>query len=311
MIVRPKAQELILGLAEDPQFGPVVLFGHGGTAAEAIDDKALALPPLNLTLARALMRRTRVHRLLKGFRDRPAADLDAIAGALVRLSWLAADFPEVTELDINPLLADADGVIALDARVVVRAAAGGDPTARFAIRPYPVELEAVIEHREQRYLVRPIRPEDEPVLISAFDQMKPEDIRMRFFGAIKQMSHALAARLTQIDYDREMALVLIDPPGEGNGTYGIVRLSADPDFETAEFAVTVMSGAGGKGYGHLLLERILGYARSRGIGLVYGDALAENQRMIALARSLGFTVRMIPEDTGIVRLELKLDGPGV
>ncbi len=307
MIDRPGAQEVIVGVADDPQFGPVILFGHGGTAAEAIDDKALALPPLNLNLAHALMRRTRVHRLLKGFRDRPPADLDAVAAVLVRLSWLVADFPEIAELDINPLLADPTGAIALDARIVVRAAPDGDPTARFAIRPYPVELEAEVEHRGKKYLLRPIRAEDEPALIAAFAQMTPEDIRMRFFAPVKQMSHALAARLTQIDYDREMAFVLLDPRGEGNQLYGVVRLSADPDFETAEFAITVMSGEGGKGYGYLMMERIIDYARSRGIGLVVGDALGENQRMIALARSLGFTVRPAPEEMSIMRLELKLD----
>ncbi|MEQ8699049.1 MAG: GNAT family N-acetyltransferase, partial [Bauldia litoralis] len=131
--------------------------------------------------------------------------------------------------------------------------------------------------------------------------------RSRFFAPVKAMSHALAARLTQIDYDREMALVLLDPPGEGTGTYGIARLSADPDFETAEFAVTVMSGSGGKGFGYLLMDRILDYARGRGIGLVYGDALAENQRMIALARSLGFRTRVPTDEAGVVRMELKLD----
>jgi acetyltransferase len=284
----------------------VILFGHGGTAAEAIDDKALALPPLNLALARALMRRTRVHRLLQGYRDRPAADLDAVAGALVRLSWLVADFPEIAELDINPLLADPAGVIALDARVIVRPAPAGDPTARFAIRPYPVELEAIIEHRGRRYLIRPIRPEDEPALIAGFRRMTPEDVRMRFFAPVKEMSHTLAARLTQIDYDREMAFLLLDPPGEGDDAYGVVRLSADPDFETAEFAVTVLSNMTGRGFGYLMMARIIDYARSRGIALVYGDTLAENHRMIDLARALGFAVRARPDEAGVVRLELPL-----
>jgi acetyltransferase len=202
MVRRPGAFELILGAAEDAQFGPILMFGHGGTAAETIADKALALPPLNLALADAAMRRTRIDRLLRGFRDRPPAARGEIARTLVRLSRLVADIEEVAELDINPLLADDKGVIALDARVAIRPAAGGERAARFAIRPYPSELEKRIDHEGEALLLRPIRPEDEPALRETVRRLSPEDIRFRFFGPLRELSHEAAARLTQIDYDR-------------------------------------------------------------------------------------------------------------
>lgn len=181
-------------------------------------------------------------------------------------------------------------------------------TRRRASRSAPTrsELERVVEQDGKRYLLRPVRPEDESLLIAGFARMTPEDVRMRFFAPIKTMTHAMAARLTQIDYHREIALGLLDAPGEGTEAYGIVRLNADPEFETAEFAVTVLSGVTGRGFGRLLLEAIIDYARGRGIGLVYGDALADNRRMIGLARDLGFSVRSVPDEHGIVRLELAL-----
>ncbi len=162
MIRRPHAVELILGAAEDPVFGPVILVGHGGVAAEVIDDKALALPPLDPVLAEDALSRTRVDRLLRGYRDRAPADRGAVGEAMIRLSQLIADVGEIAELDINPLLADADGVIALDARIVVhQPKKGQERAARFAIRPYPVELESEIEHRGEKLRLRPIRPDDE------------------------------------------------------------------------------------------------------------------------------------------------------
>ena len=320
MVSRPHAHELILGASEDPQFGPVLLFGHGGTATEAVSDTAVALPPLNLLLARQLMERTQIWRLLRGFRDRPAADLHAVAVSLVRVSTLIADLEQVAELDINPLLADETGVIALDARIVIRPAAAGERAVRLSIRPYPTELEDIVQHRGGRYLIRPIRPEDEPGLVAAFQSMSPKDIRTRFFALMKVFPSALAARLTQIDYDREMAFVLLDEPAQsedaGTGqtvgapefehALGVVRMSADPDFETAEFAITIRSGKQNRGYGHLLLARLIDYARQRGLSELYGQVLSDNRHMIDLGRSLGFKATAIPEERGTVRLTLAL-----
>ncbi len=189
MVKRPHAVELILGAAEDPVFGPILMVGHGGVAAEVIDDKALALPPLDLVLAEDALSRTRVDRLLRGYRDRPPAARDAVCEAMVRLSQLIADVGEIAELDINPLLADAEGVIALDARIVVRRpAAGQERAARFAIRPYPVELETEIRHGDESLRIRPIRPDDEPLIQAFTKRLTPEDMRMRFFGSMRELS---------------------------------------------------------------------------------------------------------------------------
>src|SRR6266851_4057779 len=284
MIKRSHAVELILGAAEDPVFGPILLVGHGGVAAEVIDDKALALPPLDPVLAEDALSRTRVDRLLRGYRDRAPAARGAVCEVLVRLSQLIADVGEIAELDINPLLADADGVIALDARIVVRKPAGRERGARFAIRPYPVELETEIVHQGERFFIRPIRPDDEPMLQAFTKRMTPEDVRMRFFGPLRELSHEMAARLTQIDYDREMAFLLLD----GKELLGVGRLAADPDFEQAEFALVVASDRQGHGYGRLLLTHVLHYAKARGVTRVVGHVLRENDKMLDLAKRLGF-----------------------
>jgi acetyltransferase len=285
MIRRPHAIELILGAAEDPVFGPILMVGHGGVAAEVVDDRALALPPLDPVLAEDALSRTRIDRLLRGYRDRPPAARAAVCEAMIRLSELIADVAEIAELDINPLLVDAEGVIALDARIVVRHPEGQERAVRFAIKPYPVELQTTIVDREGKTLgIRPIRPDDE-ALIQAFSRrLTAEDIRMRFFGPVREMSHEMAARLTQIDYDREMAFLLLD----GKDLLGVGRLAADPGFEQAEFALVVASERQGHGYGTLLLNHVLHYARARGIQRVVGHVLRENHKMLELTERMGF-----------------------
>lgn len=287
MIKRPNAVELILGAAEDPVFGPILLVGHGGTAAEVIDDKALALPPLDPVLAEDALSRTRVDRLLRGYRNHAPADRGAVGDAMVRLSQLIADVAEIAEIDINPLLADADGVLALDARIVVhRPHHGQERAARFAIRPYPVELETEIEHRGEKLFIRPIRPDDEPMLQAFTKRLTPEDVRLRFFGPMRELSHEMAARLTQIDYDRAMAFLLLDE--KKKELMGVGRLAADPGFEQGEFALIVASDQQGKGYGALLLRHVLHYGKARGMKRVIGYVLRENNKMLGLAKHLGF-----------------------
>jgi acetyltransferase len=303
MIRRPHAHELIAGIAEDAVFGPVILFGHGGTAAEVIGDRAIGLPPLNPILAADMIRQTRVARLLEGFRDRPAAARDAIALVLVQLSELVCTLGGVVELDINPLLADAHGVLALDARIVI--AGPGRERREFAIRPYPRQLEKAIETRSgRRFTVRPIRPEDEQAVIEMLHRSTLEDIRLRFFGAIKEFTHSFAARLTQIDYDREMALVAM--PEGSNEIVGVVRLAADPDREAAEYAIMVRSDTKGSGLGYSLMREILDYARRTGIRRVFGEVLRENERMLRMADELGFVIRPAARPSDSVRVELTL-----
>jgi acetyltransferase len=307
MIRRGDTWELIAGAFNDRQFGPTILFGHGGTAVEVLDDKALGLPPLNLKLAHQQMARTRIFKLLQGYRDVAAADLDEIAMTLVRLSQLVVDLPEIEELDINPLLAGVDGVVALDARIRVSPATVSGPE-RLAIRPYPKELEQDIPLSDGRVLLlRPILPEDEPALQAGFAKLTPEEVRFRFFVSLKVLDHMTAARFSQIDYDRQMALVLAEQgiPGQAR-IYGVVRLIEDPDRERGEFAIVIEREMTGLGLGIYLLRRIIDYARQRGVGEIYGDVLWSNTRMLKLCRALGFKSTRDADEPGVVRVVMPL-----
>lgn len=306
MIYKMTAHELIIGMTNDAEFGPVLLIGHGGTAVEVVQDVALCLPPLNMHLAREVMARTRICRHLESHNGTIHANMDSIALILVKVSQLICDIAEIDELDINPLLADAAGVIALDARMRVRRTRT-PATQRLAIRPYPREHEEAVTMPDgQAMQLRPIRPEDEPAFYKLFASLSPDEIRLRFLHPMRTLPHSLAARLTQIDYDREMALVLAgqSPAGEPE-MYGVVHIMADPDNETAEFAILVHHNMTGMGLGSLLLRRILDHARSRGIGEVYGDVSSENKAMLKLCKVFGFNLRREPDDPGVIRVSLK------
>lgn len=307
MIRRPGAYELIAGMSTDDQFGPVILFGQGGTSVEVTKDKALGLPPLNLHLAADMIAQTRIYDLLKGYRGLPPVDLDAVALTLIRISRMIVDFPQIREIDINPLLADAGGVIGLDARVRL-SATEMDGADRLAIRPYPAELEQTIERDgDTPLLLRPIVPEDEPALQKAFSGLTPEESRMRFAGLRKSLPHVEAARFTQIDYDREMALVLTEPGAPGTtDIFGVVRLHADPDNEQAEYAIIIGNRMTGNGYGTLLMHRIIDYARARGTGEIFGYVMSENRRMLDLCAELGFERTPVPEDASMTKVTLDL-----
>ena len=306
MVQRPNALELILGASIDPLFGPVLLFGQGGTAVEVVADRAIALPPLNAPLARALIARTRVARLLQGWRDVPPADMDAVVAALLSLSELLAAEPRIAEVDINPLLANAQGVIALDARVRVSAKAPGGAAA-FAIRPYPAQLVQTLDWGGRTLTLRPIRPEDEAQHLEFLGRLDPEDVRMRVFYSRRSIERSELARLTQIDYEREMAFVATAPlPGGGEETLGVARAISDPDNQDAEFAIIVRSDLKGGGLGRLLMDKLVAHARSRGTQRLVGTVLKGNQRMLALAEEMGFQVDLgVPGDNTLT-LELSL-----
>lgn len=309
---RAQARELIAGLAEDPVFGPVVVFGRGGTAVEVIDDRALALPPLDLALAEELIGRTRVARRLAAYRDVPAADTGAIALTLVKIAQLAADLPSVRELDINPLLADADGVVALDARVRIEAETGSDRRRgrwhpRFAIRPYPAEWERRMVAGDRRILVRPVRPEDEAMFRAFFGQVDAEDVRLRFFAPVRDFSHAFLARLTQLDYSRAIAFVATEEgTDEARRMLGAVRLHANANHDRGEFAILVRSDIKGTGLGIALMRKMIDWARAEGIAVVEGDVLAENRAMRAVCRQLGFEERPAADEPGLVKVTLRV-----
>ena len=306
MVRRPMAQELIVGASVDPSFGPVLLFGQGGTAVEVLADRAIALPPLNRVLARELISRTRVAKLLDGYRDHPPVRLDAIGDVLIALSQMLADLPELAELDINPLLADAQGVIALDARLRVSRTPGAG-TERFAIQPYPAELAETVSWNGRDLVVRPIRPEDEAIHREFIETLAPEDLRLRFFHSRRSLPRSELARLVQIDYAREMAFIALAPDAMGvPETLGVVRAIADPDNVEAEFAIIVRSDLKGHGLGDLLMAKILRYLRSRGTQRVIGDVLHENRPMRDLSERLGFRIDATRGDDFALRYVLKL-----
>jgi acetyltransferase len=307
MVVRAKARELILGFADDPTFGTVIVFGRGGTAVEIINDKALALPPLDLKLARELIERTRVSRLLRAYRDVPAVKPDAVAMVLVKLAQMAADIPEIRELDINPLLADETGVMAVDARVAIGQAERkfkGSGPANFAVRAYPSQWERHIEVKAGwRVFVRPIRPEDEPLIHDFLHRVSPQDLRLRFFAPMK-FTHEFIARLTQLDYARAMAFVAFDEVS--NEMVGVVRTHSDSVYESGEYAILLRSDLKGKGLGWVLMQLIIEYARSEGLKVIYGDVLRENSVMLEMCRHLGFEIKSSPAEPDICEVRLKL-----
>ena len=307
MIKRRHAHELIVGMSVDRTFGPLVMFGAGGTAVEVMQDTALALPPLDGLLARDLMRHTRIHRLLEGYRDRPSADLDAIADVLVRIGQLVADHPAIAEIDINPLLADEAGVIALDARIVILGKADA-PRAAMAIRPYPAEWEKTVNvDGIGDVLLRPIRPEDEALYAEFMTHVAPEDHRLRFFTAKQSLSHRLLARLTQIDYARDMAFVALGP--SSGQLLGVARYSADPDRLRAEYAILVRTDLKGHGLGWTLMQHLIEHAKATGVGELYGSVLAENTTMLRLCRELGFAVTSCDADRALCDVVLPLAPP--
>ena len=296
MAQRPGAHELIVGIASDPVFGPVLLCGAGGINVELRKEHAVGLPPLNEALARDLLERSGVAPLLAAYRGRPAADEATLLQTLRKVAQMACDLPWLAELDINPLLVDAQGVLALDARVRLRAVAPGEPS-RLAILPYPAHLQERVQMDGTELTLRPIRPEDGERLAEFYRQATSADMRLRFFMARRVVPRSELARCTQIDYDREMSLIAMltqaadDAGGADAGVMvGEARALCDPDKLRAEFAIQVASDWQAKGLGRLLLDRLLRHLREQGVGEVFGQCLEENRGMAALAQEAGFEV---------------------
>jgi acetyltransferase len=299
MIARKQAQELILGVSHDPIFGPAILFGAGGVAVEVMDDTAMALPPLDDVLAGDLIEQTRIGRLLAGFRDRKPADRGAIVTALNGVSQMIVDFPCVVSLDINPLLADADGVIALDARIEIepeRVEEQG-PNPALAIRPYPSGWERAFSADGGHYHIRPIKPADIALYPPFLASISPDDLRLRFLSPRKNFSDQMLKRLTQLDYDRDMAFVALE--ASSGALAGVSRLSCNPDRTVAEYALLVRTDLQGHGLGWELLSQIVDYAKADGIGRIEGMVLSENIRMLAMCREFGFSITHHPSQPGL------------
>ncbi|EKF18265.1 bifunctional acetate--CoA ligase family protein/GNAT family N-acetyltransferase [Nitratireductor pacificus] len=306
MVVRKHAHELILGVSQDPIFGPVVLFGAGGTSVEVVDDTAIALPPLDDVLAGDLIDSTRIGKLLAGYRDRAPADRAAIAGALNAMSRMIVDFPCIKGMDINPLLADSDGVVALDARIEIEPEEidRQGPNPDLAIRPYPDGWEKDVDLEGHRYHLRPIKPADVALFPDFLARVSPEDIRFRFLAPRKHFPDEMLLRLTQLDYERDMAFIALR--AEDGEMAGIGRLSADPDKEIAEYGLLVRTDLQGHGLGFALLKQLIDYAREEEIGAIEGIVLSDNTKMLSLCREFGFEVKDGASEPGVITVSLGL-----
>ena len=295
--------ELFLGMETDPTFGPVLLLGHAALRATG-SAIAYLLPPLDMTLAHAMLDQTPIGRFLTQQPEGEAL-LAGVVEILVRLSDLVVEQPAIRRLAIDPLLVNRERMVVLDAHVeLVRP--GADGGARLAVRPYPRELEQTATLRDGREIrLRPIRPEDASTLQQLFHSLTPEDRRKRMFSSMSELPDELAARLTQIDYDREMVLVALDPDNP-DLFWGGARIAADADNRRAEYSVTIRSDKQGLGLGRICFERVLDYARSRGIEEVWGTVLAENEGMLGLAGRLGFTRRRDPDSPELFITEKRL-----
>jgi acetyltransferase len=306
MIVRKQAQELLLGVSQDPVFGPVLVFGAGGTAVEIMDDTCVALPPIDEAMALEMIGRTRIGKLLAGYRDRRPADHAAIVYALCAMSQMVVDLPCIRSMDINPLLADSAGVIALDARIefdpglVERK--GSNPG--LAIRPYPSGWEKEVAAGGERYLLRPITPSDASLYPDFLSRVSPDDLRLRFLAPRRGFSSEMLMRLTQLDYDRDMAFVALG--AETGALAGIGRFSCDPDKTAAEFGLLVRSDLQGRGLGWSLLQQLVAYARADGIGAITGTVLNENTSMLTMCREFGFSAAHLKGEPGLSQVALNL-----
>lgn len=307
MVERKLAHELILGLMRDPLVGPVVMFGAGGVSVEVVDDTAVALPPLDEVLALELIGRTRISKLLAGYRDRPAVQRMAIVDALCSLSQIAIDFPCVAQIDINPLLADRTGVIALDARIEIDANSVDNPGPNplLSIKPVPTAWDCEIEILNgERLAVRPVIPSDAGLIEDFLRQTDVSNLRLRL-STFPPSEHELI-RLTQIDYDREMSFVALEANG---GLAAMARLAADPDRERAEFAIVVRADLQRKGVGSSLLSHLMKYASAEGIGAIEGFVPLGDENMLRLCERLGFIPTASSNDPALVVLHRDLDSP--
>lgn len=300
-----RARELRISAVDDPQFGPAIAFGLGGSVGELLGDLAWDLPPLNLALADALVERAGALQLLAVQHSEAAADRGAVAGALVRVSQLLVEFPEIEAAEINPLFADSYGVVAADAWIGLRPPG---EVGHLAIVPYPADLSESWGEAGERVLIRPIRPEDAEAHAALFNRLTPEDVRFRFFNALRRLSPEQVARMTQVDYGREMAFVAVrdSPEGVPGETVGAARLVREPHTDLGEFAILVEAAMRGRGIGRRLMEKLITWAREQGMTEIVGQVLADNAPMLAFMRRLGFTLRRLPEEQDVLEARLAL-----
>lgn len=301
MIIKPNGRELMVGVTSDPVFGPVITFGAGGVLVEVLGDRAVALPPLNRFLVKDMIQRTRIAKLLTAFRNLPPIHMVALESVLMRVSEMVCELPWIKEMDINPLIVDENGACAVDARMVVNYLPPSvDRYAHMAIHPYPVHL---ITHWQMPdgtdLTIRPIRPEDAEIEQAFVRNLSAESKYFRFMDTLQELSQPMLVRFTQIDYDREMALIAVLEEDGHEKELGVCRYVASHDGQTCEFALVVADEWQKKGIGNKLMNCLFDAARARGIKLMQGEVLATNRSMLELVRRLGFEVSTSEEDASI------------
>ncbi len=301
-------RELMVGIIRDPVFGPVISFGSGGTAVEIVADSAVSLPPLNHRLARDLIARTRVSKLLESYRGVPAIDEDALIRVLLAVSAMACELPWIQEMDLNPLIADDKGIVAVDARIVVDyPTPSTDPYNHLAIHPYPAHLERKVHLSDgTEFTIRPIRPEDAETEAKFVRELSDESKYFRFMNTFQELSREMLVRLTQIDYHNEMALIAMTRGESGDEQHGVARYSTNTDRKSCEFALVVSDAWRGRGLGRHLMKDLIKVARDRDLERIEGQVLSDNKRMLELMRSMGFSINNVAGDHSIKLVVLQL-----
>ena len=308
-MIKKQGYEVIIGAKTDPLFGPVILFGMGGIGVELFKDFAIGIPPLNQTLVRRMMEETKVHQLLKGYRNVPPANIRLLEGIVVQFSQMLLDFPQLKEVDINPLFINENEALAFDARIVIdreRVFQKVEPHQHLVISPYPKKYETLWKLRDGRtVLLRPIKPEDEPLWLEMFQNFSEESIRFRFFQIIKDTPHETRVRYCNIDYDREIAIVPELTEDGRKKILGVARVSIEPDRKAGEIAFIVADPWQGLGLGTKMVDYTLEICKDMKIETVYALILPDNYRAISLMKKMGFTIEYSGEDTVRATLNLK------
>jgi acetyltransferase len=296
----------MVGVTNDPVFGPIITFGAGGTMVEVMGDRSVALPPLNTFLVKDLIQDTKAAKMLAAFRHMPAVDIAALESVLLRVSEMVCELPALMEMDINPLIVDENGALAADARVVVGfRTPSADRYAHMAIYPYPSHLVSNWQLSDgTNILIRPIRPEDAELEQTFVHELSEESRYFRFMNSIQELSQAMLVRFTQIDYSREIALIAVTQPHSRNAAQpeielGVARFATNPDGESCEFAIVIADNMHGKGLGSKLMTALMDAARERGLKVIQGEVLSQNSHMLKLMKNLKFTIENSKDDDSI------------
>jgi acetyltransferase len=308
-MIKKRGYEVIIGAKTDPLFGPVILFGMGGIGVELFKDFSLGIPPLNQTLVRRIMEETKVYQLLKGYRNVPPANTKLLEEIMVLFSQMLVDFPQLKEVDINPLFINEKEAFVIDARIAIdtkRVFAKLEPHQHLVISPYPKKYETLWQLRDRRtVLLRPIKPEDEPLWLEMFQNFSEESIRFRFFQIIKDTPHEVRVRYCNIDYDREIAIVAELNENGRRKILGVVRVSLAPDRKSGEIAFIIADPWQGLGLGTKMVDHVIEICKDMDVETIYGIMLPDNQRAINLIKKMGFTITYLEDGTvkGILNLK--------